>query len=77
MVTKTYQLGKSCPRKKRRAFVLDAKIYEFDFLLINIYNANTEKEQISVFNELTAILSYFGNISDHNLIFAGDFDIYF
>ena len=42
--------------KKRRVLVLDTRIDDSDFLLINIYNANTEKEQVSVLNELTAIL---------------------
>ena len=45
---------KKLPNKKKRVFVLDAQIYDFDFLLINIYNANTEKEQATVLNELTA-----------------------
>ena len=48
----------------------------FIFLLINIYNANTEKEQVSVLNELSLILSNFKDIHSHNAIFAGDF-IYF
>ena len=39
--------------KKERALVLDARIDDFDFLLINIYNAYTKKKQISVFNVFT------------------------
>ena len=46
-------------------------------MLINIYNANTEKEQVSVLNKLTTILSYFENTLNHNVIFAGDFNIFF
>ena len=63
--------------KKGRVLVLDAQIHGSDFLLINIYNANTEKEQVSVLNELTTILSYFENTLNHNVIFAGDFNIFF
>ena len=49
------------------------------FLLVNIYNANREKEQFSVLNELTIILSNFENINNHNVIFmlAGEFNIIF
>ena len=36
--------------------VLDARTNDFDFLLINIYNAKAEKEQVSVFNVLTVVL---------------------
>ena len=46
-------------------------------MLINIYNANTEKEQISVLNKPTTILSNFKNIHNHNVIFASDFNIFF
>ena len=42
-----------------------------------IYNANTEKEQVSVLKELTTILSNFENIDNHNFIFSGDFVIFF
>ena len=62
--------------KKGRVLVLDARIDDSDFLLINIYNANTEKEQVSVLNELTTILSNFENIHNHNVFLAGDFNIF-
>ena len=62
--------------KKGRVLVLDARIDDFDFLLINIYNANTEKEQVSVLNELTTILSNFENIHNDNVFLAGDFNIF-
>ena len=47
------------------------------FLLTNIYNTNKEKEQVSVLNELSIILSNFKNIHNHNVIFVGDFNIFF
>ena len=62
--------------KKRRVLVLDTRIDDSDFLLINIYNANTEKEQVSVLDELTTILSNFENTLNH-VTFAGDFNIFF
>ena len=62
--------------KKRRVLVLDTRIDDSDFLLINIYNANTEKEQVSVLDELTTILSTFENTLNH-VTFAGDFNIFF
>ena len=39
--------------------VLDARTNDFDFLLINIYNAKAENEQVSVFNVLTVVLYKF------------------
>ena len=62
--------------KKGRILVLHAWIDGFDFLLLNIYSAITEKEQVSVLKELTTILSNFENIDNH-VIFADDFNIFF
>ena len=58
--------------RKGRVLVLDAQIDDSDFLLMNIYNANTEKEQVSVVNKLITILPDFENIHNHNVISAGD-----
>ena len=63
--------------KKGRLLVLGTRIDGSDFLLINIYNANTEKEQVSVLNELTTILSNFENNLNHNVIIAGDLKNFF
>ena len=63
---------KNLSYKKGRIIVLDAQIYGFDFLLININNTKAEKEQVNIVNELTTILSNFDNIDNH-VIFAGDF----
>ena len=68
---------KNLSDKKGLLLALDARIDEFDFLLINIYSANTEKEQVSVLNELTTTVSNFENIHNHSVIFAGDFNIFF
>ena len=47
-----------------------------EFLLTNVYNANMEKEQVNVLNKLITI-SNFEHIDNHNVIFAGDFNIFF
>lgn len=57
---------------KKWIFFLNAQISGFAFSLINISNADMEKEQISVLNELTD----FENIN-HNVKFAGDFNVFF
>ena len=63
--------------KKWRVLVLDVRIDSSDFLFINIYNANTEKEQVSALNELITILSNFENTLNRNVIFAGGFNKFF
>lgn len=49
--------------------MLDAWIDDFGFLRINIYGANTKKDQVSVLKELTTILPNFEYIDNDNVIF--------
>lgn len=62
--------------KKGRILVLDKRIDEFDLPPMNTYNASTEKEQVSVLNKLTKILSNFENIDNH-VIFTDDSNVFF
>ena len=43
---------------------------------MNTYNASTEKEQVSVLNKQTKILSNFENIDNH-VIFTDDSNVFF
>ena len=76
-VNQDITVKKNLTDKKGQVLVLEARIDDFDFFLINIHNANSEKEQVCVLKELTTILSNFENIHNHNVIFAGDFNIFF
>ena len=42
-----------------RILILDASINYSEYILINLYNANTEKEQINVFSNMFALLKKF------------------
>ena len=43
-------------------------------ILINLYNANTEKEQIEVLSNLFALLKTFDINPNKHIIVAGDFN---
>ena len=45
--------------------------------MINIYNANTEKEQIEVLSNLFALLKTFDINPNKHIIMAGDFNLFF
>ena len=47
------------------------------YILINLYNANTESEQCKIFNELQSLLNFFDINQNKRIIFAGDFNIFF
>ena len=40
-----------------RILILETLIDDSEFILINLYNSNTESEQIQTFNELNTLLS--------------------
>ena len=45
--------------------------------MINLYNANTEKEQIEVLSNLFALLKTFDIDPNKHIIMAGDFNLFF
>ena len=60
-----------------RILIVDADIDEETFVLINLYNANTETEQIKTICELDQLLSDFCLDSNKKIILAGDFNLFF
>ena len=57
--------------------ILDVQVDAAAFLLINLYNTNTECEQLNV---LTTVCYFLSNITDlhrKNIIFGGEFNVFF
>ena len=52
--------------------MLDADQY----ILINLYNANTKTKQCKFFNELQSLLNFFDINQKKRITFAGDFNIF-
>ena len=59
-----------------RLLVIEVKIENTIFLLINIYNANTETEQLQTLSNLSNILKTFDDIHNKSIIFGGDFNLF-
>ena len=59
-----------------RIIVLEAEIDDEIFLLINLYNPNTEAEQVKTLCELERMLDIF-SLDCVNILFAGDFNCFF
>ena len=60
-----------------RILILDVQVDGAAFLLINLCNANKECEQLNV---LTTLCNFLSNITDlhcKNIIFGGDFNVFF
>ena len=60
-----------------RILIVDADIDEETFVLINLYNANTETEQIKTIYEIDQLLSDFCLDSNKEIILAVDFNLFF
>ena len=56
---KTFTVKKQETDKEGRILILDVSVNDSEYILINLYNANTEKEQINVFSNMSALLKMF------------------
>ena len=73
---KTCSLISQIKDNHRRLLVLEVKIDSEILILISIYNANTETEQLSTLIQLNDMLINVKNINK-NIILGGDFNMHF
>ena len=60
-----------------RILILDVKVSDNDFLLINLYNVNKESEQLNTLSTLCNLLDDITDLHCKNIILGGDFNIFF
>ena len=72
-----YFVKKKLSDNSGRILALDVTINGTEYLLINLYNGNTESEQLNILESLSNILKDFQDLSEKNIIFAGDFNLFF
>ena len=63
--------------KEGRVLILNVSINDSEYILINLFNANTEKDQIDVLNNTSVLLEKFDKIQKNQLIMTGDFNLFF
>ena len=59
--------------KEGRILILDVSINDSEYILINLYNANTEKEQIDVLNNMLVLLEKFDTNKKKQTNYGGRF----
>ena len=74
---KTIKYNKIRTDNNGRIIVLEAEIDDEISLLINLYNPNTEAEQVKTLCEPERMLDVFSLDSYKNILFAGDFNCFF
>ena len=75
--TEKFTIKKQQTDHRGRIIILDVSINDSEYTLINLYNANTEKEQIEVLRNLFALLKIFDINPNKHIIMAGDFNLFF
>ena len=63
--------------KNGRILILDVMVDETNFVLINIYNPNTETEQVTTLLDLDKILEAIIDLSDKHIVLADDLNFFF
>ena len=62
---------------KGRILILYVTIDAKNFVLTNLYNPNTENEQVEVLNTLLTMMKTVDMNENSNLLLAGDFNVFF
>ena len=60
-----------------RILLLDVKVSDIKFLLINLYSAIKESEQLNTLSTLCNLLDDITHLQCKNIIYGGDFNIFF
>ena len=60
-----------------RVLIINAEVNDEKFLLTNVYNSNTESEQIKTWNNIKNSIEHINNISDQKIILGGDLNLVF
>ena len=60
-----------------RFLILDVMVDETNFVIVNIYNSNTETEQVTTLLDLGKMLETIKDLSNKYIVLAGDFNFFF
>ena len=63
--------------KNGRILILDVKVDETNFVLVNKYNPKTETEQVATLHDLDKMLVTIKDLYDKDIVLAGDFNFFF
>ena len=75
--SKSFVLANQTADKNGRLLMIEAIVDDVKFVLINIYNCNTESQQLLTLTKLHKILQNVDDIGNKNIIIGGDFNFHF
>ena len=71
-----YSVQKQLIDSEGRILILEVEIENENYLLINLYNANTETEQLKTLSILSTLLEQIQNIDEKSIILGGNFSFF-
>ena len=72
-----FSVNKQVGDKNWRILVLDVNVDEIRFVLDDIYNANTEVEQVQLLSELNELMKKINFSEENRIVLAGDLNVFF
>ena len=75
--TKPLEVVETKNDEQGRVLIPDNNICDKEFLLVNLYNANTEKEHLDTLTKLSEMIKSIPNIINKNVTLGGDFSLFF
>ena len=75
--SKTIEQTNKISDKSGRNLLVEATIDDTVFVLISIYNAHTESEQLETLSNLVSIIDKVKDIQSKNIVLGGDFNVIF
>ena len=73
---KTFKLLKNNNDENARLLILEGMIDDCVFILINLYNPNTEKEQVSKWEKMNLMLQIFDDLGNKIIIPGDDLNLF-
>ena len=75
--SKKVSFNKICKDNNGRVLIIEAEIETGTFILLNLYNPNSETEQLQILSNVDLLLSDFSLDDTKTIVFAGDFNLFF
>ena len=63
--------------KNGRIQILTFEHNKKKFMIINIYNNNIEREQVTTLKKIDELMSSFDDINDYSIVMGGGLELYF
>ena len=74
---RNFLVDKQAGDKNGLILILDVKIDEIRYVLVNIYNANTEVKQVQVLSELSELMKNINFSEENRIVLTGDLNVFF